>query len=219
MYGIKSLYRFGWPALLAVTVAASGGQLKEDFENVPVGKLPAKWHADATHPSSDAPLWSVEAAKDVPSGKRVLRLENLSGNRGYTFNLCYTKGIDFQDGEISVRFRADSGRIDEGGGIMWRVQDHNNYYVARFNPLEDNFRFYIVKNGSRHELASADIKLSKGWHTMRILQHGDRFEGYLDGKKLLEQHNDQLKRSGGVGLWTKADAATSFDDFTVRRAQ
>lgn len=98
---------------------------------------------------------------------------------------------------------------------MWRVQDSGNYYVARFNPLEDNFRFYIVENGLRKELASADVHLAKGWQEMRIVQKGEVFAGYLDGKKLLEYKDSRLNKSGGAGLWTKADAATSFDDFSV----
>ena len=98
---------------------------------------------------------------------------------------------------------------------MWRVQNSDNYYVARFNPLEDNFRFYIVENGIREELASANVHQVKGWHRMRIVQKGELFEGYLDGKKLLKYKDSRLSRSGGTGLWTKADAATSFDDFSV----
>ena len=98
---------------------------------------------------------------------------------------------------------------------MWRVQDSDNYYVARFNPLEDNFRLYIVENGVREELASADVHLTKGWHEMWNVQKNEVFEGYLDGKKLLENKNSKLNKSGGAGLWTKADAATSFDDFSV----
>ena len=98
---------------------------------------------------------------------------------------------------------------------MWRVQDRDNYYVARFNPLEDNFRFYSVKNGIREEVASANIALDNGWHEMKIIQYNAHFEGYLDGKKLLESDNKDCTKSGGTGLWTKADAATVFDDFKV----
>jgi len=132
-----------------------------------------------------------------------------------SFNLCYTKDVSFLDGTILVKFRANAGHIDQGGGLMWRVQDNDNYYVARFNPLEDNFRFYIVKNGYRSELASADVKLPSGWHTMRIEQKGTHFKGYLDGKKYLDHTDSQLTQAGGVGVWTKADAATSFDNLTI----
>ena len=124
--------------------------------------------------------------------EKILSLTKRS-SRG--FNLCYKSNIAFLDGEVMVRFRANSGHIDQGGGLMWRVQDNDNYYVARFNPLEDNFRFYIVHDGMRSELASADVKLSKGWHTMRIKQQSDTFEGYLDGKRYLVYANSNNKRN------------------------
>ncbi len=135
------------------------------------------------------------------------------------FNLCYSKDINFTDGNISVDFRANSGKIDQGGGIMWRVEDNNNYYVARFNPLEDNFRFYIVHNGIRTQLASADIKLASGWHNMKIEQREDIFKGYIDGKEYLKHKDSQIKRAGGVGLWTKADAKTSFKNFKIDKIE
>jgi len=152
--------------------------------------------------------WEILAEKE----NKILSLSQHS--RDY-FNLCYTKDVAFTDGSISVKFRANSGHMDQGGGLMWRVQDNDNYYVARFNPLEDNFRFYIVHEGMRSELDSATIKLSSGWHTMKIVQKGTHFEGYLDDKKLVIHEDKQLQKSGGVGVWTKADALTSFDDLHI----
>jgi len=100
---------------------------------------------------------------------------------------------------------------------MWRVRDKDNYYIARFNPLEDNFRIYYVHNGSRHKIADAKVTLPAGkWHTMKIIQKSTRFEGYINGEKLIEGTNDLFANPGGVGLWTKADAVTSFDDFSVK---
>jgi hypothetical protein len=101
--------------------------------------------------------------------------------------------------------------------VIWRVQDKENYYIARFNPLENNFRMYYVRDGARKTLADIRVALPEGkWHTMKIVHRGTRMEGYLDGKKLLEATDDLFVRTGGVGLWTKADAVTSFDDLVVR---
>ncbi|NOY23233.1 MAG: hypothetical protein GXO70_06965, partial [Acidobacteria bacterium] len=98
-----------------------------------------------------------------------------------------------------------------------RVQDKNNYYIARFNPLEDNFVAYSVINGVRRILVSATVKLPAGkWHRMKIVQRGNRFACYLNGRKLLETNVKKINRAGGVGMWTKADAVTCFDDFTVQ---
>jgi len=190
-----------------------------DFEDVKAGEIPSSWQVDATHPKRPLATWEVKEVNDAPSGKKTLVLSKINHVYGGTFNLCYTKSIRFRDGEISLMFKANSGEIDQGGGIMWRVQNSDNYYVVRFNPLEDNFRFYIVLDGIRMQLASANVRLSKGWHSMRIVQNGEHFEGYLDGKKFLEHTDKKLVKSGGVGVWTKADAVTSFDDFSVKVEQ
>ncbi len=187
-----------------------------DFENVSVGKLPAGWKIEATHQKGQLANWEVIEDKTAPSGTHVLSLTKVNHKSPRTFNLCWTDKVKFLDGEIEVKFKANAGNIDQGGGIIWRAQDKNNYYVARFNPLEDNFRIYYVHNGKRVMMKSVSISLAKGkWCTMKIVQHGNKFEGYLNGRKLIEGKNDLFKASGGVGLWTKADAATSFDDFKV----
>ena len=167
-----------------------------DFEKTSL----AQWHTYGT--------WEIT---QEPQQKILSMIQRSKGS----FNLCYTKEITFLDGTLLVRFRANTGRIDQGGGLMWRVQDNDNYYVARFNPLEDNFRFYIVHDGWRTEIASADVHLDKGWHTMKITQKGTQFTGYLDGKKYLDASDTRLQKAGGVGVWTKADARTSFDDLTI----
>ncbi len=195
----------------ALVLTAQAKEFHEDFERVKAQQLPSGWKAQMTDSKTNSAVWKVQKEKE----NHILTLtEFTKGDRG-PFNLCFTDKVDFQDGEISVRFRANSGNIDQGGGLMWRVQDRDNYYVARFNPLEDNFRFYRVKEGHRGELKSSDIHLKKGWHTMKIIQKAKHFEGYIDGKKLLECDDDSIQKSGGVGVWSKADAATSFDDFKV----
>ncbi len=210
----KVSYLIGFILFSTYTFASN---IKYDFENVKIGSIPKGWIVSATHPKKPLAIWKVIKDDNAPSGKKVLALTkpNNSFFNGSIFNLCYTKKINFKNGEISVKFKAHSGNTDKGGGIMWRVQDANNYYVVRFNPLEDNFCYYVVKNGNRHLLSYADIKLSKGWHSMKIVQKGNYFIGYLDGKKLINFKNNTIRQSGGVGLWTKSDAATSFDNFEV----
>jgi hypothetical protein len=191
--------------------------LLENFDQVPIGKLPDGWKAKATNPRGGAIAgWKVAADSTAPSGKQVLTLTIPEDWHGGTFNICMTNRISFLDGEIGVHFKAVTGREDQGGGVIWRAKDENNYYIARFNPLEDNFRIYRVLDGSRKMLESAKISLEPGkWHSLRIVQKGNHFQGYIDGKKLLEGTDDVFSKPGGVGLWTKADAATCFDDFSV----
>ncbi|MDF1882047.1 hypothetical protein JHD50_12180 [Sulfurimonas sp. MAG313] len=154
--------------------------------------------------------WKQSGTWLIDEGKLSITKRSSMG-----YNLCFTKKVDFLNGSISVRFRANSGQIDQGGGLMWRVQDAQNYYVARFNPLEDNFRFYRVQNGYRSEIASLSVSLSEGWHTMKIIQDASEFRGYLDGDNELKAQDDNLNKSGGVGVWSKADALSSFDDLHI----
>lgn len=197
------------------TPVAAGSQ-EWDFEDVAFGSLPGGWKVEATNPREKGAEWSVQPDTTAPSGKQILTLTNTHDSRGQTFNLCWTDKVRFKDGNVEVKVKAGTGREDQGGGPIWRAQDRNNYYVARWNPLEDNFRIYYVNNGDRKMLASAKISLPPSdWHTIIIEHQGTRIEGYLNGEKLLVVEDSTFPDAGGVGLWTKADAATSFDDFRL----
>lgn len=203
---------FVW--LLFSVVLLEAREYREDFERVALGALPKGWVVDATDSRGRLAKWEVRSDSLRPKGTRhVLALTKPTQS---SYNLCYNPSISFKNGTIAVRFRANSGRIDQGGGIAWRILDANNYYVARYNPLEDNFRFYHVIDGVRTMICTKEgIRLHKGWHTMRITHKVHRFSGYLDGAKLLECKDGTINSSGAVGVWTKADAATSFDDLEV----
>jgi hypothetical protein len=128
-----------------------------------------------------------------------------------TYNLCWTAEPAFANGTLEVALRADSGEIDQGGGLAWRIQDARNYYVCRFNPLESNLRVYFVKDGERQQLASADVPGTAGaWYRLRITHTGSRITCALDGRELLTVEDTTHATPGGIGLWTKADACTSF---------
>ncbi|NJM55413.1 MAG: DUF1080 domain-containing protein [Verrucomicrobiae bacterium] len=104
--------------------------------------------------------------------------------------------------------------------MVWRYQDENNYYVARLNPLEENFRLYKVVNGVRKQLATADSDAADGqWHTMRVVHRGDSIQCHLNGKLLLEAKDADITKPGKVGFWTKADAVTAFDAFRADAAK
>ena len=187
--------------------------------------MPLDWQdGEETKPGAP-PIWQFYLLKMPRVRHRLLRWRRLEivvffGLFGRAYNILWNDQIAFKDGEIDVIFKSVSGRSDQGGGIMWRVQDKNNYYVARFNPLEDNFRIYFVHNGSRQEIIGTHVTLSQDdWHTMKIVQRGNEFEGYLDGEKLLSGSSNLFRDSGGVGLWTKADAITWFDNLTIRPAE
>ena len=196
---------------------AALSEYRLSFDDLAPGTLPQNWSVDATDPSGKLAEWKVIVDGQAPSKPNVLSLTRTHDTSGGVFNLCRTNAILFQDGSIEVGLRADTGKEDQGGGVIWRARDANNYYIARYNPLEDNFRIYYVKNGSRKQLASAaPIGIPAGeWLKFKIVQHGDKMEGYLNGKKYLEVSDNTFTGPGGVGFWTKADAASSFDDLRV----
>jgi len=186
------------------------------FKKEDAGKLPASWTAAKTG-QGEGSVWKVLADSTAPS-KGGHALAQVAEGPKPLFNVCVLNDSTFQDGEVSVAFKAVQGKVDQGGGVVWRYQDADNYYVARMNPLEDNFRLYKVVAGKRAQLATKEeITVKAGaWHTLKIRHVGDRIECFLDDKQVLEGKDDALPKAGKVGLWTKADAVTYFDQLQLR---
>ena len=155
--------------------------------------------------------WAVEEMAGAPSGKRALMLRP----KGSAFNVIVAPGGPYTDVDVSVRFKPISGREDASGGIVFRFFD-GKYYVVRANALEDNFRLYYFDQ-KRYQLGSASVKPPAlgQWHTLRVIAVADRIQAYLNGQLLLE-HGDSRLGSGQVGLWTKSDSLTAFDDFKIK---
>jgi hypothetical protein len=202
---------------MLVCCCAAAATRSWDFDKIPEGALPAGWRVEATGQDKATAGWQVTADTQAPLGPGVLRLAATNHTQRGVFNLCWTPEVTFYEGEIAVFLRGNSGKIDQGGGPIWRVQDRNNYYIARYNPLEENVSIYYVKDGKRIMLGySGRLELTDAWHVLKISHRGGRIRAYLDGDmKLMVNSGEYISQKGGVGLWTKADAATSFDNFTV----
>ncbi|MBP1150855.1 family 16 glycoside hydrolase [Methylocaldum sp. RMAD-M] len=187
------------------------------FDELTPGGIPPGWTIAATNPGGPPAEWQVKADPKAPSAPHVLAITKIHDDSGDVFNLCWTNAVKFRDGAIEVSLRADGGKEDQGDGLIWRVQDANNYYVARYNPLEDNIRLYFVKDGRRKQLDSANISGVKSgeWFRLKIVQQGDKIEAYLNDRKYLETTDRTFMKAGGIGFWSKADAASSFDDLVV----
>jgi Domain of Unknown Function (DUF1080) len=202
----------------ASALGCAAAPVSDSFDSDATGALPPGWRAETTNPEGPNATWKVAAGPDARSRPNVLSIAAVNHDSTRCFNVCWTDAIRFRDGAVEVSFRALDGKIDRGGGPMWRVRDAANYYVCRANPLERNFRVYSVKDGKRTQLATADVSIpSNEWQTIRIEHRGDRIACWLEGKKLLEAQDASLPEEGGVGVWTKADAVTSFDDLLVTR--
>jgi hypothetical protein len=201
-------------AALPLSAADEKGRIMT-FSKDDIGKVPKGWTADKTG-KGEGSVWKVVADDTAPS-KKGHALAQTAESPGPMFNLCVVDDTNLKDVEVTVAFKAVKGQKDQGGGIVWRYQDANNYYIARMNPLEDNYRLYKVVSGKRIQLATKeDLKVAAGtWHTLTIKMTGDQMECSLDGKKHLEGKDDTILKAGKVGLWTKADAQTNFDDLKI----
>ena len=131
------------------------------------------------------------------------------------FNVVLVESTSYKDVDLSVKLRAVAGENDRGGGIIWRAKDKKNYYVCRYNPLEANFRVYKVANGIRTMFKGAKADGDEKWHFLRVTMAGSKITCFLDGQKLLEAEDETFPEAGMIGLWTKADAQSYFDDLTV----
>jgi len=160
--------------------------------------------------------WRIHADEDAPSKPNTLGQDAANGKP--TFNVILRDEAGAKDVDLSVHMKAVSGEIDRGGGLVWRAKDAKNYYVCRFNPLEDNYRVYKVVDGKRTQLGSADIKAPAGWHVLRATMKGDQIRCYMDGKERLAVQDATFPDAGKIGLWTKADARTRFDDLRAGAA-
>jgi hypothetical protein len=185
------------------------------FGKADSGKLPAGWKAEQTGKGKGS-VWKVVADETAPSRRGYVLAQTAESPNAF-FNLCVAPDTNYKDLEMSVAFKAVRGKNDRGGGLVWRYQDHNNYYIARMNPLEDNFRVYKVVAGRRIQLGTQeDLKVPTGeWHRLRIEQVGDHIQCYLDGRKYLDVKDSTIQDAGQVGLWTKSDAQSRFDDLKV----
>jgi hypothetical protein len=206
--------------LLAIGLLATGPERPwiATFDEAPTGALPEGWKAEATAPNGPLATWQVIADPKAPTSPNALSLVKVNHTATGTYNLCWTDRARMKDGTVELSFKVVSGAEDQGGGPMWRVKDRDNYYTCRMNPLEDNFRLYVVQDGKRKQLATATTSIDTAkWHTIKVRHSGGDITCWLNGQELLKAQDKTLPDDGGVGVWTKADAATMFDNISVAR--
>jgi hypothetical protein len=178
-----------------------------NFDDAKTGVPPSGWTATKT--GSGSPTWTVEKDDSAPSKPNVLKQ---SGEA--TYPVALKDDTSLKDGFVEVKFKPVSGKEDQAGGIIWRAKDTDNYYIARANALEDNVTIYHTIKGKRASFKNTNTTVIPGaWHTLRVDFAGNKFTVTLDGKKVIEANDDSFAEAGKVGVWTKADSVTLFDDF------
>jgi hypothetical protein len=180
-----------------------GSNFDQDTQGVP----PMGWHCGRT--GSGSPRWHVEADASAPSKPNVLKQSGVAA-----FAWCVRQGVALADGFVEVKFRPIAGREDQAGGVVWRWKDGDNYYVARANALENNVSLYYTERGIRKTIKYVDAPVAGNkWHTLRAEFRDTKIRVVLDGKQCIELVDSHISGPGSVGVWTKADSVTAFDDF------
>ena len=201
----------GW----LVATAHEEKPIEWNFDKDPVGKAPAGWKIASPSLVEGKSAWTVVADPSAPSPPNVFSLAAPESSDS-AYNMAMVEKVAVKDVDLSVKLKANGGKADQGGGLVWRCKDEKNYYVCRINPLEGNYRVYKIVDSKRTQIQSADVNTESGkWYTLRAEMSGNQITCYLDGKKLLEASDDTFKEAGLVGVWTKADAATSFDNLVA----
>src|SRR5947209_6313805 len=179
-----------------------------NFDGMKAGVPPPGW--TATQTGSGTAKWSVEKDASAPSKPNVLKQSGQA-----TFPVCIKNDTSLKDGFVEVQFKPVAGKEDQAGGVIWRVQDSNNYYISRANALEDNVTIYHTINGKRVAFKNINTKVTSGvWHTLRVDFKGNKFTVTFDGNKVIDATDESFANAGKVGVWTKADSVTEFDNFT-----
>lgn len=179
-----------------------------NFDDLRTGAPPPGWTATKT--GKGEAKWEIVADDSAPSKPNVLKQSGVA-----TFPVCIKDDTSVKDGFVEVKFKPLSGNEDQAGGVIWRCEDADNYYIARANALEDNVTIYHTIKGRRTERKRIHTKVtSNRWHTLRVDFKENCFAVTFDGKRAFGWKDETFRNAGKVGVWTKADSTTLFDDFS-----
>lgn len=206
------------PVMTASPSLPPGTPLRIDFEEAALGTLSGGWSVDNTG-SGEEVKWAIAA-----DGNNKVLAQLATTNPNSHFNVVTLDSIRATNVQLKTRFKAISGRKDQGGGLVWRYRDAQNYYIARANPLENNVVLYKVEKGKRTDLPlvgkgrtyGADAKVrTNTWNELEVETREDLFTVRVNGKELFRIKDATFPWAGRVGFWTKADAVTYFDDLEI----
>jgi hypothetical protein len=205
--------------VVGMTLVMQGATRTIEFSDDAVGQAPKGFEFGYTAKAGIPGKWVVQAE----GGNQYLAQVDADNTRS-RFPVAVVSDLAAADIDVSVRFKPVSGRVDQAGGLVWRFQNQDNYYLVRANALENNVVLYKVENGKRTDLPVKGEGRTYGkktsvpsgqWSTLRVRAAGPRFEVFFNGNKLYEVEDATFSKPGQVGVWTKADSVTQFDDLTI----
>ena len=207
----------GFGSVLTQAETASPA-LEWDFDQDQPGVLPSQFSIGTLFDGRPAGDWQVLSTEQAKSPTQVLA-QLMGKGAEHAYKVTLVKGVNASDLNLQVSFLPIQGKADMGGGLIWRAADDRNYYLARANPLEQNIRVYRVVKGVRHLLQNFNRTIDvKQWHTLRVIHRGCRMIISYDDKQVFDLC-DKTFRAGTIGLWTKSDAVTYFDDLRFEQTK
>lgn len=209
--------------MMLVTAPALAKAKTWNFDKERVQELPSGWLSERTGQGSEG-KWRIVVDSTAPSHPNVLA--QLSDDpTNYRFPLAIAEKTNYKDVILTVRFKAISGKKDQGAGLVWRFRDANNYYIVRANALENNVVLYKMQDGKRISLAPKGTQENtygvktrvpaNAWNQLGVTAKGSLFTVSLNGQKLFDVEDSTFAEAGKIGLWTKADSVIYFDDLTA----
>jgi hypothetical protein len=213
------------PAALTAQLAAGAADTTQvvTFDAQKAGEPPVGFTCALTG-SGRPGAWKIVEDATAPSRPNALGQIDEDGT-SYRFPVCVLESVSATNFDLSVRFKPIRGTKDQAAGLVWRYRDQDNYYVARGNALEGNVVLYKVEGGKRTDLKPKGAGLfaygkkatvtAGAWGLLRVTARGSLFEVYVGNDKLLEVEDATFAGPGQVGLWTKADSVTYFDDLRI----
>jgi hypothetical protein len=193
---------------------AAGETVRLDFDTTAVGSLPADFSTALTGRGAPG-AWHILEDPSAPSGSMVLA-QTSTDMTSSRFPLCIYDPLTATNVTVSVRFKAVAGTVDQAAGLVARFQDKGHYYIVRANALENNVRLYKVDGGKRKQFAGVNVPVASGpWQRLTLDIKGTHFRVFLNDALLFEANDPTFQNAGKVGLWTKADSVTYFDDLTI----
>jgi hypothetical protein len=204
---------------MGMTMVVRGATRTIDFTDGTVGQAPRGFEFGHTAKTGAPGRWIVQAE----GGNKYLAQVDADNTRS-RFPVAVVTDVSAGDVDLSVRFKPVSGRVDQAAGLVWRFQNEDNYYIVRANALENNVVAYKVERGKRTDLPVKGEGRTYGkkapvpagqWSTLRVVAAGPLFTVYLNDRKLYDVEDRTFTEAGKVGVWTKADSVTQFDDLTI----
>lgn len=202
----RSLVALALCAALSAGTLSADGELRVTFDDMSAERAPAGFSFGRTG-QGEPGSWVVR--------DRALA-QTSTDTTDYRFPVALYDGGTWKDVAVSVRFRTVSGEVDQAAGLVVRATDESNYLIVRANALEDNTRLYRVVDGRRKQIAGRDMTVTPGeWHTLKLEAKGEALTVWFDGEKIIDARDATFLDAGKVGLWTKADSVTLFDDLVI----